>query len=160
MSSGQDRRGGSRRDQIAGLAFVAVGSAIAWKAQSYNVGVPSNSGPGFFPFYLGLLLAGLGVVITAVACFRHDPAEERFQFQPRTFFGVLLPVVLFGLMLMPLGFVLAAFVTVLLSSFASREVTWRGALMNSAILAVIVFLGFAVVLKIQIPVWPWFLRPG
>lgn len=147
------------RDQIAGVLFIAVGAAISYKAQSYTVGVPSNSGPGFFPFYLGIVLAGLGVAITAVASFTHDPEAERFSFRSRTFFGVLLPVVVFGAMLMPLGLVASSFVAVLLSSFASREVTWRGALINSVTLAVIVLLGFAVILKIQIPVWPQFLVP-
>jgi len=147
------------RDQIAGLAFIAVGAAISYKAQSYRIGVPSDSGPGFFPFYLGLVLASLGVLITAVASFAHDPEAERFTFQPRTFFGVLLPVVIFGAMLVPMGLVVSAFVAVLLSSFASREVTWRGALMNSATLAAIVLIGFAWILKIQVPVWPYFLIP-
>ncbi|WP_165585522.1 tripartite tricarboxylate transporter TctB family protein [Roseococcus sp. SYP-B2431] len=152
-------KGGRRnlRDQIAGVLFIAVGAAIAWKAQSYRVGPPSDSGPGFFPYYLGLLLAGLGVAITAVASFTQDPEAERFGFRPRTFLGVLLPVVVFGAMLMPMGLVASAFVAVLLSSFASREVTWRGALVNSVTLSVIVLLGFALILKIQIPVWPQFL---
>jgi hypothetical protein len=145
------------RDQIAGVLFITVGAAIAWKAQSYRVGLPFDSGPGFFPYYLGLLLAGLGVAITAVASFTHDPEAERFSFRPRTFFGVLLPVVVFGAMLMPLGLVASSFLAVLLSSFASREVTWRGALLNSVTLAVIVLVGFAIILKIQIPVWPQFL---
>lgn len=145
------------RDQIAGVLFIAVGAAISYKAQSYRLGVPSDSGPGFFPFYLGLVLAGLGVLITAVATFTHDPGAERFRFHPRTFFGVLLPVVIFGAMLMPMGLVASAFVAVLLSSFASREVTWRGALLNSVTLAAIVLIGFAIILKIQIPVWPQFL---
>lgn len=147
------------RDQIAGVLFILVGGAIAWKAQSYRLGVPSDSGPGFFPFYLGLVLAGLGVLITAVATFTHDPEAERFRFHPRTFFGVLLPVVIFGAMLMSMGLVASAFVAVLLSSFASREVTWRGALLNSVTLAAIVLIGFAIILKIQIPVWPAFLGP-
>ncbi|MDB5413597.1 MAG: rane protein [Rubritepida sp.] len=150
-------RGGSRtniRDQIAGMLFVLLGAAIAYKARSYTVGPPSNSGAGFFPFYLGLLLVGLGVAITAVASFKHDPDAERFSMHPRTFLGVLLPVVIFGITLVPAGLVLSAFIAVMLSSYASPEVTFRGALLNAAVLSVIVLVGFAMILGIQIPVWP------
>lgn len=145
---------GNGRDQICGLLFILVGAAIAWKAQSYSVGPPSNSGPGFFPFYLGLILVGLGVVIAVMALLDRSGASERLTMHPRTFFGVLLPVILFGVLLVPAGLVVSSFVAVLLSSIASREFRWRGSLINACVLAAIVLGGFHYILRIQIPVWP------
>jgi hypothetical protein len=49
-------------------------------------------------------------------------------------------------------------VVILLSSLASREFRWRGALLNAAVLTLAAWLVFAWGLRATIPVWPGFLR--
>ena len=160
MESASRTRCGNPRDLMAGLAFMAVGAAIAMKARAYNIGTPSNSGAGFFPFYLGLILAGIGLIVAVIAILDRRSAREAMGFHPRAFLWVLGPVILFGAMLMQGGLVLSAFVAVLLSSFASRQFRWRGALLNAVVLAIIVLGAFAYALRIQIPVWPAMIVEG
>ena len=54
----------SQKDFFSGLMFMGVGVAFAWGATTYNVGTGARMGPGFFPLYLGVLMAILGAVIT------------------------------------------------------------------------------------------------
>jgi hypothetical protein len=54
----------SQKDFFSGLMFLLVGIAFAWGAGSYSIGTGARMGPGYFPMVLGVLLAGLGLVIT------------------------------------------------------------------------------------------------
>lgn len=148
------------RDMAAGVFFVAVGFVVATVARSYAIGEPSNPGPGFFPFCLGVLLVLLGVIIATVAIVNGPLDEEGHTMKPRAVIGILGPVVIFGLILAPVGFVLSTIVLVMLSSAASRSFDWRRSLLAAVILAAIVLVGFAYILQIQIPVWPSFLYSG
>ena len=46
----------SQKDFFSGLMFTAAGVAFAVGAQTYTVGTAARMGPGYFPFYIGLLL--------------------------------------------------------------------------------------------------------
>ena len=102
----------------------------------------------------------IGVLIAVIAILARVSEREAMGFHPRAFLWVLGPVILFGAMLMQGGLVLSAFVAVLLSSFASRQFRWRGALLNAVVLAIIVLGAFAYALRIQIPVWPAMIVEG
>ncbi len=51
----------------------------------------------------------------------------------KTLLWILGSVVLFGLLLKPLGMVLSVFVLVLVSSMASHEFSWKGATLNGVV---------------------------
>ncbi len=55
----------------------------------------------------------------------------------KTLLGILGAVVLFGLLLKPLGMVLSVIVLVLVSSMASHEFSWKGTILNAIILVLI-----------------------
>ena len=80
---------------------------------------------------------------------------------PRMLIGtmawVLGAVVLFGLLLQPLGLVLSLLVLVVVSSRASHEFSWRGALVNGAVLALFSVGVFIKGINLQIGLWPAFL---
>jgi hypothetical protein len=59
MAGGRQIEALMRKDMVAGLMFVAIGFAFAYGASSYRMGVVSSMGPGYFPFWLGILLACL-----------------------------------------------------------------------------------------------------
>ena len=54
----------SQKDFFSGLMFLVVGIGFAWGSTKYNVGTGARMGPGYFPLMLGVLLAGMGAVIT------------------------------------------------------------------------------------------------
>ena len=63
-------------DFYAGLMFVIFGGLAAWLSTSYNMGTGARMGPGYFPFWLGAILAGLGVIILVKALGINDGKEH------------------------------------------------------------------------------------
>ncbi len=61
------------RDFWAGVMFLGLGGLFAGIALTYKLGTAARMGPGFFPFVLGAILAGLGIAILVIG----DAAEER-----------------------------------------------------------------------------------
>ena len=70
---------------------------------------------------------------------------------------ILGSVVLFGLLLQPLGLVMSLAVLVMVSSFASHEFGWKGALLNTVILIAFSVGVFIRGIHLQIGLWPAFL---
>lgn len=64
------------QDFYAGLMFIIFGGLAAWLSTSYNMGTGARMGPGYFPFWLGAILAGLGVIILIKALGVNDGKEH------------------------------------------------------------------------------------
>ena len=64
------------QDFYAGLMFIIFGGLAAWLSTSYNMGTGARMGPGYFPFWLGAILAGLGVIILLKALGVNDGKEH------------------------------------------------------------------------------------
>jgi len=65
--------------QVAGLCFFAVALFVVWKSLSMKYYSSFGPGPGFFPFWLGTLLAALSVAWVAQITFRQaEPMKEGF----------------------------------------------------------------------------------
>jgi putative tricarboxylic transport membrane protein len=140
------------KDFWAGLAFVAIGAGFVLLAQQYRLGDMHRMGPGMFPTLVGVLLAGLGAVITLRAFAFDGEAVPRFYARP---IGVsLLAIVLFGAALQWLGLVAAVAVLVLVGAWASREVR---PLENIALAGVMMLFSVAIfvwLLGLPLPLWP------
>lgn len=50
-------------DFYAGLMFIIFGGLAAWLSTSYNMGTGARMGPGYFPFWLGIILLAIGIVV-------------------------------------------------------------------------------------------------
>jgi len=147
----------SHQDFASGILFIVAGAAFAILARGYRMGTPGSMGPGYFPFWLGLVLALLGVVVVVRSLSRKGVADRIPRWDIRTLLWILGSVVLFGLLLQPLGLVLSLVVLVLVSSMASHAFTWKGAV-GTAIVMVLMSLGtFVYGLQLQLPVWPAFI---
>jgi len=144
-------------DFLSGLMFIAVGLAFSWVARGYTMGTAARMGPGYFPFWLGIVLALLGVGVAVGSVSAKAEADRMAPWDIKTLLWVLGSVVLFGLILKPLGMVLSVLVLVLVSSMASHEFSWRGAILNAVVLVVISTFAFVYGINLQMPVWPAFL---
>ena len=111
-------------------------------------------GPGYFPTLLGGVLIVLGILVTASSMSRKAASEKVEQFQFATLFFILGPVVLFGLLLEPLGLVLSLLLLVVIASFASHEFTLSGALINAAFLIALCVAIFVYALDLRFQLWP------
>jgi integral membrane sensor domain MASE1 len=148
----------SPKDFYAGLLFMAFGLATLVVAGSYPLGSASRMGPGYFPRILGILLLGLGALLSLCGLRAGGEAMSVWRWRPLSI--ILLGVLIWGLAAQWLGLVVASLALVFVSSVASDEFEWREALVSSAIQAAAVVAVFVLGLGVPLPVWPVFLGGG
>ena len=156
----------SQKDFFSGLMFMGIGVAFAWGATTYNVGTGARMGPGYFPLYLGLLMAILGVVITfkslVVEAFGGDKIGK-WAWKP--LFFVILANLLFGVLLAGLpsfglpamGLIVAIYALTFISSMAETGWKVKNTFILATILAIGSYIAFVIALKLQFQVWPAFI---
>jgi hypothetical protein len=145
----------SRKDLIAGTAFVAFGLAFAVAAWRYDIGTALRMGPGYFPLVLGGLLAVLGAGIVVEGALR----GVSMPIGPIAWRGLILltlAVLFFGFTIRRLGLAPALFGAVLLAAFSSRRTTVAVALAMAAGLSALCSLIFVELLGLPVPlIGPW-----
>ena len=147
----------SQQNFWSGVMFVLLGLFFATFAIDYQMGTAAKMGPGYFPFWLGVILAIMGAIIAVSAL---SPKAERTvvsRFNFKTLGIILGNVILFGILLRYLGLYVSAFLLVFLASTASHEFKWKTAAINAICLVVAIHFIFIVGLGLIFPLWPSFL---
>ena len=145
----------SMKDFLAGLLFALMGAAFAAvAATSYAQGTPARMGAGFFPLVLGLVLAAVGLVVMARSLLVAGDGLPRLHLRP--LLSLLLALVLFGLMLRPLGLIVSAAVLVLVGGVSSPDFRLKEGVLLAAGLSVGAVLLFVLALGLPLPIWPSF----
>ena len=103
----------------AGLIYLGFGVAGLWFGAAYPMGSAGKMGSGYFPKVLATALVIFGLVSIARCFVLNGSAIKRVQVKPLVL--ILLACSLFGLLLEPLGMIIALFVLVMLSAMASRD---------------------------------------
>ncbi len=148
----------NHRDFVSGCMFALVGLAFAAGALQYSMGKPARPGPGYFPLILGLLLAGLGAIVVLRSLRLHAEACQPIGGIAWRPLGVVIGAILtFAFALPTLGLLVSGPLLIVLVSLAGSEFSWKGALLNSAILTASSWLIFIWGLGLTIPVKPAFL---
>ena len=147
----------NKQDFWSGVMFVALGLGFAGQATSYQMGTAARMGPGYFPFWLGIVLALLGaiVLISSLSAKATETQVDRFEW--RIALLVLGSVVIYGVVLKFLGVYISVFLLVIISSLASHEFNWKVAAANGIFLVVFVYLAFIKGLGLIFPLWPSFI---
>jgi hypothetical protein len=148
----------NQQDFWSGAMFVLLGTGFAWRATSYQMGTAARMGPGYFPFWLGLVLALIGAVVLLGSMLPKATETKVDRFDWRIAGLVVGSVVLYGFLLRPLGIYLSVAVLVLVSSLASHEFSWKIAVGNAIFLVIFSYLAFIKGLGLIFPIWPWFLN--
>jgi hypothetical protein len=157
---------GNPKDFWGGVIFAAIGLLFAVIARGvaigdnvllagYTMGTPARMGPGFFPFWLGVILIALGAAISIMgvrARQTHEGRLERFHLKELAF--VLGSIVLFGVLLKPIGMVAAGLLLVVGASMGSATFNLRKALLLAVFLVAFCALVFVEGLKLPIPLCP------
>ena len=156
----------SQKDFFSGLLFTAVGVAFAWGATKYSVGTAARMGPGYFPLMLGILMAILGGVITFKALVvETEDGDKVGSWAWKPLFFIIAANLLFGLMLGGLpsikfpafGLIAGIYALTFVASLAGEEFKFKEVAVLATILAIMSYLAFIVLLKLQFPVWPAFI---
>ncbi|BDT79644.1 tripartite tricarboxylate transporter TctB family protein [Polynucleobacter yangtzensis] len=148
----------NQRDFGAGIMYMVIGLFFAIMATNYPMGTAAKMGPGYFPFYLGILMFLLGALVAVKAFGAKAAIESIPKFNWRIMAQITGAVVLYGLLLPRLGFLIAVVVLVFVAASASREFTWKGTAINAAFLVTFTYSVFVVGLKLQFPLLPAFLQ--
>jgi putative tricarboxylic transport membrane protein len=110
------------KDFWAGVIYVVVGMAAIIIGWDYGMGTASKMGPAYFPSVLGGLLTLVGLISIARSFVR--PGEPIGDFAYKGAVLVLGSTVLFGVLLRGAGVVIALFVLVMVSAYASIKFRW------------------------------------
>ena len=157
----------SQKDFFSGLMFMCVGVAFAWGASSYTIGNGARMGPGYFPLVLGILLAVLGGAITfkalVVETFDGDHIGA-VAWKP--LFFIILSNLIFGaaigglpsIGLPPLGLVVGIFLLTFVAANAGDEFKLKEVAILATLLAILSYAAFILLLNLQFPVWPAFIK--
>jgi Tripartite tricarboxylate transporter TctB family len=144
------------KDILAGAIFIAFGLAFAIGSLAYEVGSPTEMGPGYVPLALGLLLTGLGGLIV-VKGFIAGNAEPIGAVDWRAVILITASLLFFGITVRGLGVIGSLFGATLLASLARSTTSWREALVITAGLTVLSVLIFIVALQLRLPlIGNWF----
>jgi hypothetical protein len=147
------------RDLVAGALMVAAGLFIAaYAGTHYKIGTPSRMGPGFFPVALGLILAGLGVIIGLLAFSKSLHALTPPTFALRSVLAIPLAILVFAFLVERAGLIPAALALTCVAAIADRSLTLRRTLLLGMALALISWLVFSVGLQMTLPAFAFLER--
>ncbi|HBR30256.1 MAG TPA: hypothetical protein DD789_12565 [Firmicutes bacterium] len=139
-------------DRLAALVLFLIGSAAAWEAIKIGCGSFRMPGPGFYPFWLAVIL-GVVALIYFLNNLGKDPQvvalwEKGIWIRPLMAIIVMLG---YGLLLDKLGFILDTFLLFLIWLLVIE----REKLLTVALVSIIgttaVYLLFTVLLQVQLP---------
>jgi len=130
------------------LCFDNWRTGIAWEADGPQ--------PGYFPFYLGLLLAGASLYGLIAALVTHTSGAQTFltRDQLRRVMQVFIPTLLFCLITQWLGLYVASFL--LIAGFMraiGRIALWKS-LLTAFLFAIIMFVTFDIAFDVIMPKGP------
>lgn len=138
-----------------GIMFVVLGFFFAYHATSYNMGTAARMGAGYFPFWLGVLLAILGAILTLGALKGEIDEEYKIaKFDFDILFLIIGSLFSFALMMNYLGIFVALAFLVLVSSLASHEFSLKVAIGNAAFLLAFTYFAFVKGLGLVFPYYP------
>ena len=156
----------SQADFFSGVMFTTVGGAFAIGATTYTIGDGARMGPGYFPLMLGILLAVLGAIIMFQALVVEAVGGDKigkWAWKPLAF--IILANLIFGVLLgglpsiklPPMGMIVAIYALTFISSMAEDGWKVKNTFILATVLAIGSYLAFVVLLKLQFPVWPFFI---
>jgi putative tricarboxylic transport membrane protein len=150
-----------KRYQIGCALFLLLfGAFICWEARGLDVGRVVKPGPGFFPFWLGLAL----IIVSLVLLFHFGRREIAPSTSPQHLWrGLhwgkvlysLAALLLYGFFLESLGYILATFLLMFFFFRAIEPQKWVVVILGSVITSFITYFLFKVWLQVQLPAGVW-----
>ena len=116
------------QDFWSGIFFIALGVLALYLSRDYVMGSALKPGPGYFPIWLGGIMIGFGVIITALSFRLEGEAHQRLALREWGFRPwLVLPATLALyaiLMEADFGFVPSLVVLIVGCALAHRDVHW------------------------------------
>lgn len=137
-----------------GLIFIFFGLSAVYHAWELDMGTAGRMGPAYFPTALGGLLALVGLAGVVRSFIGHGEPVGKFHLKEIAI--ILGAVLLFGFLMRGAGLAPAAFVLVMLSSWASPKFKLAPSLLLAVGLTAFAVVLFVKLLGLPMPiVGPW-----
>ena len=145
------------KDFWAGVMFCGFALVGILAARGYSLGSAGKMGPGYFPLWLGGVLGVRGAILIGRSLVLDGEPVPRFHLLPLTIIAVA--VCLFGLMIEPLGLVVALAVLTVLTAWAGPQFRLSETLALTVALIVFSVGVFVYALGLPIAIWPSWASP-
>jgi putative tricarboxylic transport membrane protein len=144
-----------KADLVTGVVLLVLAGYVIFEAWQMPPSGTFGPGSGFFPFWLGILLAGLSLILVVGAAVRPKDSTDVSPFPARqALFAVakvLGGLILFTLLMETMGFIVNTFIFVVyLMKVVPRERWWMAILIAVATTACL-YIVFQVLLGITLP---------
>jgi Tripartite tricarboxylate transporter TctB family len=145
------------KDLLAGLMFILIGVIFTVGAYNYSMGTAARMGPGYFPRILGVMMAGLGLLIAGVGLKNQAKwsTSEGIGWTWKPVILLTVAVVLFGFALPTIGMIAAIIILIGLSGYAAHDKNYRELAMIMVIMCLFCAAVFIFGLKLQMKLFPW-----
>ena len=143
-----------QRDLVSGLFWLTVAIFAAVQGLSLKLGSLNRPGAGFFPFWGGVVLGLLSMVLVVSSRRRGAAGRPRSRLESSKPLVVVGELLGYLLLLETLGFVAVTFLFLLLL-FRLERLTWTFSVVSAGIGALASYVLFQLWLKTQLPVGPF-----
>jgi hypothetical protein len=152
-------------DMSEGIFWIIIGGIICFLALQYGLGSFRAPAPGFVAFLSGILIGGVGAVMTVSKSLSRGPARGA---TPGAGLGIpaislkrlaytMMFLIAYAILMDPLGYILSTFLAMFGLFFDWKKKNWLGSAFFSITVSLISYLVFEVWLRCQLPrgILPW-----
>lgn len=144
-----------RLDKIGSIVCLVIAGIALWQSVRVPMGNIRQPGPGFLPFWVGVILALLSAMLWFEASFR-KPAVEPVRFLSGEgkwayVAAAGIALLIYTFLLEPLGFVISTFLLLIFLFWVIGKQKWWVGVTGSILVTFFTHLIFKVALKVQLP---------
>src|SRR3954454_15255293 len=144
-------------DVVVSLLLLALAATLGW--HNWRPGAAWDSTgpqPGYFPFYLSVILAGASLYGLAAAFLSRKEATEVFvtRAQLRRVLAVFVPTLLFCIAMQFLGLYVASFLLIAGFMRVVGKIAWWKSLLTAFVFSAVMFVTFDIVFDVLMPKGP------
>jgi len=132
------------------FVLIAFGGFMAWQSERLSVGAPRAPGPGFFPFCLGLLLIGMGIIILVQGMGEKPGVREAGLSKGRVILAMA-AIFTYSFVMESLGYLLSTFFLMFILLNMMVKKSWWFAPASACLISLVSYLLFKVWLKVLLP---------
>ena len=143
------------QDFVGGIALIAIALFALWASSDLQGMHGFSFGAGTAPRMFAVLLLGLGAAVALVGILQDGPHVAHYAWRGPLF--VSLAIVFFAVAIRPLGLVVSAFASFMISALGTAETRWRETIIVGICLTIGCSLLFPYALGLPLQLFPRFL---
>ncbi len=144
-----------RLDKVGSVVCLVIAGIALWQSMMVPMGNIRQPGPGFLPFWVGVILALLSGVLWFEASFRKPAAEPVRFFSGEGKWPYVIAagiaLLIYTFLLEPLGFIISTFLLLIFLLRVIGKQKWWVGITGSILVTFFTHLIFKVALKVQLP---------